>query len=203
VTFNGKAAVVIETGGPRRGIQSVSACQMADLCRSPERQQSSVASSYTTSSGFHVAEGKGNPARARAARSPRRARGRYPCWRTRRAAYSRWRVALLWREPAQPSDPVLSSAGLLIEPLTYLTALQKGLQPNTSWRDQDITLPPIQSQQAQRGLLVSQELRQQLLRHHYASIGARDSRNLATVGLLGGGIASNAPASPTRYAHLP
>ena len=33
--------------------------------------------------------------------------------------------------------------GSALKPLTYLTALQKGLQPNTLVRDQEITLPPI------------------------------------------------------------
>ena len=33
--------------------------------------------------------------------------------------------------------------GSAIKPLTYLTALQKGLQPNTLVRDEPITLPPI------------------------------------------------------------
>jgi penicillin-binding protein 1A len=35
--------------------------------------------------------------------------------------------------------------GSAIKPLTYLTALQKGLQPNTLIRDEPITLPPIGS----------------------------------------------------------
>ena len=35
--------------------------------------------------------------------------------------------------------------GSAIKPLTYLTALQKGLQPNTLIRDEPITLPPISS----------------------------------------------------------
>jgi len=35
--------------------------------------------------------------------------------------------------------------GSAIKPLTYLTALQKGLQPNTLIRDEPITLPPINS----------------------------------------------------------
>ena len=33
--------------------------------------------------------------------------------------------------------------GSAIKPLTYLTALQKGLQPNTLVSDDPITLPPI------------------------------------------------------------
>jgi penicillin-binding protein 1A len=36
--------------------------------------------------------------------------------------------------------------GSAIKPVTYLTALQKGLQPNTLISDQPFTLPPIASQ---------------------------------------------------------
>ena len=40
-----------------------------------------------------------------------------------------------WQTERQP--------GSTIKPVTYLTALQKGLQPNTLVRDEPMTLPPI------------------------------------------------------------
>jgi penicillin-binding protein 1A len=43
--------------------------------------------------------------------------------------------------------------GSAIKPLTYLTALQKGLQPNTLVPDEPITLPPIGSRGSQAGIV--------------------------------------------------
>jgi len=44
--------------------------------------------------------------------------------------------------------------GSAIKPLTYLTALQKGLQPNTLVPDDPLTLPPIGSRQWRAGTIV-------------------------------------------------
>jgi penicillin-binding protein 1A len=85
--------------------------------------------------------------------------------------------------------------GSSLKPLTYLAALQKGLQPNTLVRDQDITLPPIQASKRSEDYWSP--------KNYDSSSGGvitlrsalENSRNLATVGLLDGGIAATAPAS--------
>jgi penicillin-binding protein 1A len=89
-----------------------------------------------------------------------------------------------WQTERQP--------GSTIKPITYLTALQKGLQPNTLVRDEPITLPPIGGvhrgttrqeyfwtpRNADRRSLGSLTLRR----------GLEYSRNLVTAHLLDGGI---------------
>ena len=85
--------------------------------------------------------------------------------------------------------------GSSLKPLTYLAALQKGLQPNTLVRDQDITLPPIQASKRSEDYWSP--------KNYDSSSGGiitlrsalENSRNLATVNLLDGGIAASAPAS--------
>src|SRR6516164_1257638 len=89
-----------------------------------------------------------------------------------------------WQTERQP--------GSTIKPVTYLTALQKGLQPNTLVRDEPMTLPPIGGahhgttrqeyfwtpRNADRRSLGSLTLRR----------GLEYSRNLVTAHLLDGGI---------------
>jgi penicillin-binding protein 1A len=85
--------------------------------------------------------------------------------------------------------------GSALKPLTYLTALQKGLQPNTLVRDQDITLPPINPSKRREDYWSP--------KNYDSSSGGvitlrsalENSRNLATANLLAGGIADSAPAS--------
>ena len=48
-----------------------------------------------------------------------------------------------WQTRRQP--------GSTIKPVTYLTALQKGLQPNTLVQDEPMTLPPIGGVASHRG----------------------------------------------------
>jgi penicillin-binding protein 1A len=93
--------------------------------------------------------------------------------------------------------------GSAIKPLSYLAALQHGLQPNTLVMDESITLPPIGGGRARdrdywtpknydggsRGTLT---LRSAL----------ENSRNLATVHLLEGGIESSPEASLDRLCRL-
>src|SRR5215471_9246642 len=89
--------------------------------------------------------------------------------------------------------------GSAIKPLSYLAALGKGLQPNTLISDSPITLPPIAGgrdywtpknyDRSSRGTLT---LRQAL----------ENSRNLATVHLLDGGIESKPEASLNRLCDL-
>ena len=92
--------------------------------------------------------------------------------------------------------------GSAIKPITYLAALRAGLQPNTLVRDDPVTLPPINGGTRERdywspknydggagGVLT---LRRAL----------ENSRNLATVGLLEGGIESSAERSLDRVCEL-
>jgi len=79
--------------------------------------------------------------------------------------------------------------GSALKPLTYLAALQKGLQPNTVVRDQGITLPPIGG-----GFAREQDYwtPRNYDRGEWGVVTLRraleNSRNLATVNLLDGGI---------------
>src|SRR5207247_11182051 len=91
-------------------------------------------------------------------------------------------------------------AGSAIKPLSYLAALGKGLQPNTLVADEPITLPPIGGGRVREqdywtpknydggsgGILT---LRRAL----------ENSRNLATVRLLDGGIEYSPEASLNRH----
>src|ERR1700761_1556028 len=52
-----------------------------------------------------------------------------------------------WQTQRQP--------GSAIKPLTYLTALQSGLQPNTLAPNQPLTLPPIGSSSISHDLIIS------------------------------------------------
>ena len=93
--------------------------------------------------------------------------------------------------------------GSAIKPLSYLAALGRGLQPNTLIEDSEITLPPIGGGRAHeqdywtpknydggsRGMIT---LRQAI----------ENSRNLATVHLLAGGIEDSPEASIDRLCRL-
>jgi penicillin-binding protein 1A len=97
----------------------------------------------------------------------------------------------------------LRQPGSAIKPLSYLAALGKGLQPDTLIADEEITLPPIGGGRAReqdywtprnydggsRGILT---LRQAI----------ENSRNLATVHLLDGGIEDTPEASLDRLCRL-
>jgi penicillin-binding protein 1A len=85
--------------------------------------------------------------------------------------------------------------GSSLKPLTYLAALQKGLQPNTLVRDQDITLPPIQASKRSEDYWSPKNYDGSTSGIITLRSALEKSRNLATVSLLDGGIASNAPAS--------
>src|SRR5262249_53604150 len=89
--------------------------------------------------------------------------------------------------------------GSALKPLTYLAALQKGLQPGTFVRDQHITLPPLHKggqswspKNYDGGSSGAIPMRTALAR----------SRNLATVNLLNGGIAESPSASLERICAL-
>jgi penicillin-binding protein 1A len=93
--------------------------------------------------------------------------------------------------------------GSAMKPLTYLTALQAGLQPNTLVRDDPITLPPVGSG-GSRNTIIARELGGGAMRQEYFwsprnadnSIGGaitmrrglENSVNIVTAHLLDGGI---------------
>ncbi len=94
--------------------------------------------------------------------------------------------------------------GSALKPLTYLAALQKGLQPNTIVRDQEITLPPIGG-----GLNAREQdywTPKNYDRSEWGVVTLRraleNSRNLATVNLLDGGIDSDPHSSLDRICGL-
>jgi penicillin-binding protein 1A len=93
--------------------------------------------------------------------------------------------------------------GSAIKPLSYLAALGRGLQPNTLIEDEEITLPPIGGGRAREqdywtpknydgGSRGTMTLRQAI----------ENSRNLATVHLLTGGIEDSPEASLDRLCRL-
>jgi membrane carboxypeptidase/penicillin-binding protein len=89
-----------------------------------------------------------------------------------------------WQTERQP--------GSTIKPVTYLTALQKGLQPNTLVRDEPMTLPPIGG--AHRGTTRHEHFWTPRNADHRSlgtltlRRGLEYSRNLVTAHLLDGGI---------------
>jgi membrane carboxypeptidase/penicillin-binding protein len=94
--------------------------------------------------------------------------------------------------------------GSALKPLTYLAALQKGLQPNTIVRDQEITLPPIGG-----GFNAREQdywTPKNYDRSEWGVVTLRraleNSRNLATVNLLDGGIESDPHGSLDRICGL-
>jgi penicillin-binding protein 1A len=92
--------------------------------------------------------------------------------------------------------------GSALKPLTYLAALQKGLQPNTIVRDQEITLPPIGGGSREQDYWTPKNYD----RSEWGVVTLRraleNSRNLATVNLLDGGIESDPHGSLDRICAL-
>jgi penicillin-binding protein 1A len=82
--------------------------------------------------------------------------------------------------------------GSALKPVTYLAALQKGLQPNTLVRDEAITLPPIGGS----SIMVAREGDYWTPKNYDGGSGGiitlrralEHSKNLATVNLLEGGV---------------
>ncbi|HEU5274385.1 MAG TPA: transglycosylase domain-containing protein [Xanthobacteraceae bacterium] len=92
--------------------------------------------------------------------------------------------------------------GSAIKPITYLAALRSGLQPNTLIRDEPVTLPPINGSMRDRDYWSPKN-------YDGGSWGVvtlrralENSRNLATVGLLDGGIESSPERSLDRVCEL-
>jgi membrane carboxypeptidase/penicillin-binding protein len=93
--------------------------------------------------------------------------------------------------------------GSALKPLTYLAALQRGLQPNTIVRDQEISLPPIAG-----GVAREQDYWTPRNYDHteWGVVTLRraleNSRNLATANLLDGGIENDPHRSLDRICAL-
>ena len=89
-----------------------------------------------------------------------------------------------WQTERQP--------GSTIKPITYLTALQKGLQPNTLVRDEPLTLPPIggmhRGTTRQEYFWTPRNADHRSLGTLTLRRGLEYSRNLVTAHLLDGGI---------------
>jgi penicillin-binding protein 1A len=88
--------------------------------------------------------------------------------------------------------------GSAIKPLSYLAALGKGLQPNTLVMDKSITLPPIGGSRYWSPRNYDGSSGQTLTLRR----AIENSRNLATVHLLDGGIESKPEASLSRLCDL-
>ena len=105
--------------------------------------------------------------------------------------------------------------GSAIKPVTYLTALQKGLQPNTLIPDEPFTLPPIASQgigsyeggNSARKLVAAREEDYWTPRNYGHTAGGlytmrrglENSVNIVTAHLLDGGIESRPGKEPRRH----
>src|SRR5262249_12393313 len=76
--------------------------------------------------------------------------------------------------------------GSALKPLTYLAALQKGLQPNTLVRDEDITFPPINRSKHEEGNWSPKNYDGKSFGRITLRQALEDSRNQATAGLLRG-----------------
>jgi membrane carboxypeptidase/penicillin-binding protein len=92
--------------------------------------------------------------------------------------------------------------GSAIKPLTYLAALRAGLQPNTLVRDEPVTLPPIAGGNRERDYWSPKNYDGTAWGVLTLRRALENSRNLATVGLLDGGIASSPEQSLERVCEL-
>jgi penicillin-binding protein 1A len=92
--------------------------------------------------------------------------------------------------------------GSAIKPITYLAALRAGLQPNTLVRDEPITLPPINGSTRERDYWSPKNYDGGAWGVLTLRRALENSRNLATVGLLEGGIESTPGQSLDRVCEL-
>ena len=92
--------------------------------------------------------------------------------------------------------------GSAIKPVTYLAALRAGLQPNTLVRDEPITLPPINGGNRERDYWSPKNYDGGAWGVLTLRRALENSRNLATVGLLDGGIESSPEQSLDRVCDL-
>ena len=92
--------------------------------------------------------------------------------------------------------------GSAIKPLSYLAALGKGLQPNTLITDDEITLPPIGGGRAREQYWTPKNYDGSSGKTLTLRRAIENSRNLATVHLLDGGIEKKPEASLNRLCDL-
>jgi penicillin-binding protein 1A len=92
--------------------------------------------------------------------------------------------------------------GSAIKPLTYLAALRAGLQPNTLVRDEQVTLSPINGGTRERDYWSPRNIDGATWGVVTLRRALENSRNLATVGLLDGGIESTPEQSLDRVCEL-
>jgi 1A family penicillin-binding protein len=190
-----KAAIVIEKGGTRRG--EAIRVGLSDGRTLPLSGTAAILRSLKLQDvvWVRVAEGKGKTARAELRVRPvvqgaavvienKTGRVLAMAGGSSYAGSQLNRVTQSYRQP-----------GSSLKPLTYLAALQKGLQPNTLVRDQDITLPPIQASKRSEDYWSPKNYDGSSSGIITLRSALEKSRNLATVSLLEGGIASSAPAS--------
>src|SRR5882724_11082811 len=182
-----KAAVVLEKGGTRRN--EAIRVGLADGRTLPLSGTAAILRSLKLHDvvWVHVVEGKGKTARAELRVRPvvqgaavviENKTGRILAMAGgfSYAGSQLNRVTQSYRQP-----------GSSLKPLTYLAALQKGLQ--------HITLPPIQASKRREDYWSPKNYDSSSSGIITLRSALENSRNLATVGLLDGGIASNAPAS--------
>ena len=92
--------------------------------------------------------------------------------------------------------------GSAVKPLTYLAALRSGLQPNTLIRDQPITLAPMNGSARERDYWSPKNYDGTSWGVVTLRRALENSRNLATVGLLDGGIEMTPEMSLDRVCEL-
>jgi penicillin-binding protein 1A len=92
--------------------------------------------------------------------------------------------------------------GSALKPLTYLAALQKGLQPNTLVRDEPITLAPANGSKRQQDYWSPKNYDGGSSGIVSLRAALENSRNLATANLLNGGIAPTPALSLGRVCAL-
>ena len=92
--------------------------------------------------------------------------------------------------------------GSTVKPLTYLAALRAGLQPNTLIRDEPITLPPINGSDREKDYWSPRSYGGNSWGVVTLRRALENSRNLATAGLLDGGIDAAPELSLDRVCEL-
>jgi penicillin-binding protein 1A len=92
--------------------------------------------------------------------------------------------------------------GSSVKPFTYLAALQAGLQPNTLVRDEPLTLPPIDGGSREKDYWTPKNYGGGYSGVTTLRRALEHSKNLATVGLLDGGIAATPQQSLERVCAL-
>jgi membrane carboxypeptidase/penicillin-binding protein len=92
--------------------------------------------------------------------------------------------------------------GSALKPLTYLAALQKGLQPNTLVRDEEITFAPINHTRGQEGYWSPKNYDGDSFGIITLRQALENSRNQATASLLRGGIEEKPEQSLDRICNL-